>query len=137
VVEEHFPNATQSVDLSHAREQVWNVANAVSGPGTPDGTAWATQADDLLSHDQIEARVAFIEKLPAIPAEPDASRSVPASEADYFLCNAPRVRSPAFRAKGMPIGSGVAGAACKTVVSTRAKRSGMRWTPDGFDAVLA
>src|SRR5207248_1182685 len=28
------------------------------------------------------------------------------------------------------------GAACKTVVSTRAKRSGMRWTPEGLDALL-
>lgn len=37
----------------------------------------------------------------------------------------------------LPIGSGVAEAACKTVVSTRAKRSGMRWTPDGLDALLA
>jgi hypothetical protein len=26
---------------------------------------------------------------------------------------------------------------CKTVVSTRAKRSGMRWTPEGLDAILA
>jgi hypothetical protein len=137
VVEEHFPNATQSVDLSHAREHVWNVANAVYGSGTPDGAAWAKQADDLLSHGKIEALVALIEKLPAIPAEPDASRSIPEIEADYFLSNAPRMRSPVFRAKGMPIGSGVAEAACKTVVSTRAKRSGMRWTPDGFDAVLA
>lgn len=37
----------------------------------------------------------------------------------------------------MQVGSGIAEAACKTVVSTRAKRSGMRWTPTGLDAVLA
>jgi len=37
----------------------------------------------------------------------------------------------------MHIGSRIAEAACKTVVSTRAKRSGMRWTPQGLDAVLA
>ncbi len=37
----------------------------------------------------------------------------------------------------MQVGSGIAEAACKTVVSTRAKRSGMRWTPEGLDAVLA
>ncbi len=47
------------------------------------------------------------------------------------------MRYPAFRAKGMHIGSRIAEAACKTVVSTRAKRSGMRWTPQGLDAVLA
>src|SRR5205807_3534591 len=116
---------------------LWNVANAVYGPGTPQGAAWANQADDRLTHGQIEELVHMIEKLPAIPALPGASRSIPAIEADYFLSNAERMRYPAFRAKGMHIGSGIAEAACKTVVSTRAKKSGMRWTPDGLDAVLA
>jgi hypothetical protein len=137
VVEDHFPTAVQIVDLYHAREHVWNVANAVYGPGTPQGAAWANQADDRLTHGQIEDLVRMIEKLPAIPAFPSASRSIPAIEADYFLSNAERMRYPAFRAKGMHIGSGIAEAACKTVVSTRAKKSGMRWTAEGLDAVLA
>src|SRR5947209_8233783 len=137
VVEEHFPNAVHIVDLYHAREHLWNVANAVHGPGTPQAAAWAKQADELLSHGQIEELVQMIAKLPAIPALPDASRSIPEIEADYFLSNAERMRYPTFRAKGMHIGSGIAEAACKTVVSTRAKKSGMRWTPDGLDAVLA
>src|SRR2546423_1631163 len=137
VVEDHFPHAVHIVDLYHAREHLWNVANAVHGAGTPPGAAWAKQADELLSHGQIEELVQMIEKLPAIAALPGASRSIPEIEADYFLSNAERMRYPTFRAKGMHIGSGIAEAACKTVVSTRAKRSGMRWTPDGLEAVLA
>lgn len=137
VVEEHFPNAVPIVDIYHAREHLWNVANAVHGSATPQGAAWAKQADELLSHGKIEELVHMIEKLPAIPAVPGASRSIPEIEAEYFLSNAQRMRYPTFRAKGMHIGSGVAEAACKTVVSTRAKKSGMRWTPDGLDAVLA
>jgi hypothetical protein len=137
VAEEHFPNAVHIVDLYHAREHVWKVANAVHGPATPEGAAWAKQADELLSHGKIEELVQMIEQLPAIPADPSASRSIPQIEADYFRSNAERMRYPAFRAKGMHIGSGIAEAACKTVVSARAKRSGMRWTPDGLDAVLA
>ncbi len=54
-----------------------------------------------------------------------------------FALAAHHVGSEAALAQGMQIGSGVAEAACKTVVSTRAKRAGMRWTPDGLDAVLA
>src|SRR5205085_7920038 len=79
----------------------------------------------------------MIVKLPSIPALPAASRSIPEIEAESFLSNAQRMRYPTFRAKGMHLGSGEASAACKTVVSTRAKKSGMRWTPDGLDAVLA
>ena len=137
VVEDHFPHATHIVDLSHAREHVWNVANAVYGSGTPQAAVWAKQADDRLTYGQIEELVHMIEQLPSIPALPGASRSIPEIEAEYFLSNAERMRYPAFRAKGMHIGSGIAEAACKTVVSTRAKKSGMRWTPDGLDAVLA
>jgi hypothetical protein len=50
--------------------------------------------------------------------------------------NAERMRYPQFRAQGLQIGSGVAEAACKTVVAARFKRSGMRWTPQGLDAAL-
>jgi Uncharacterised protein family (UPF0236) len=137
LVEQHFPHAVHIVDLYHAREHVWKVANAAYGSGTPQGASWAKQADDLLSHGKIEQLIELIEKLPPAPIEPGASRSVPEIEADYFRSNAERMRYPTFRAKGMHIGSGIAEAACKTVVSTRAKRSGMRWTPDGLDAVLA
>ena len=41
-----------------------------------------------------------------------------------------------FRAQGLHVGSGLAEVACKTVVSTRAKRAGMRWAPEGLDALL-
>jgi len=137
LAEEHFPQVIHIVDVYHAREHVWKVAHAVYDTATPQGAAWIKHADDLLTHGKIEELVQLIEKLPAIAAEPGASRSLPLIEADYFRSNAERMRYPAFRAQGMHIGSGVAEAACKTVVLTRAKRSGMRWTPDGLDAILA
>jgi hypothetical protein len=137
LVEHHFPNAIHIVDLYHAKEHVWNIANAVYGHGTKPGAAFAKEANDLLSHGKVEQLVELIEKLPPLPAETGSARSVPETEADYFRSNAERMRYSSFRAKGMHIGSGIAEAACKTVVSTRTKRSGMRWTPDGLDALLA
>ncbi len=137
LVAEHFPQAVQIVDLWHAREHVWKVAHAVFERGSPQEAAWAKQACDLLSEGRIEDLVAEIAALPTVPAEPGSVRSVPEIEMRYFISNAARMRYPAFRLQGMQIGSGIAEAACKTVVSTRAKRAGMRWTPDGLDAVLA
>ncbi len=134
---EHFPHATQIVDIWHAREQVWHVAHAVFERGSPKAATWASDACDLLSEGKVEQLVAKITALPQVPPAPGATRSVPAIEADYFRTNAERMRYPTFRRQGMHIGSGIAEAACKTVVSTRAKRTGMRWTPDGLDAVLA
>lgn len=137
IVTEQFPLAIHIVDLYHAREHVWKVANAVYGRSTSQGAAWAHAVCDLLCEGRISEVAKRIEALPAIAPEPGASRSVPQIETDYFLTNAERMRYPRFRAQGMHIGSGIAEAACKTVVSTRAKRSGMRWTPAGLDAVLA
>jgi hypothetical protein len=133
---EHFPGAVQIVDLYHAKEHVWDVAHAVFGRGTAVGTAWATHACSLLEQGQIADLVSAIEALPPIPPEPGQARSIPERAVDYFTTNAERMRYPVFRAQGMHIGSGIAEAACKTIVSTRAKRCGMHWTPEGLDALL-
>jgi len=133
---EHFPGAVQIVDLYHAKEHVWDVAHAVFGPGTAAGTAWATHACSLLEQGHSEALISAISALPPIPPEPGQARSCPERAVDYFTTNAQRMRYPVFRAQGMHVGSGIAEAACKTIVSTRAKRSGMRWTPEGIDALL-
>lgn len=126
LVAEHFPEAVQIVDIWHAREHVWKVARAVFGPNTPEASAWAEHACNLLVEGNIEDLVTEIVVLPPVPPEPGSSRSVPDIERDYFISNAARMRYPAFRAQGMHLGSGIAEAACKTVVSTRAKRTGMR-----------
>ena len=125
---EHFPEAVQIVDLYHAQEHLWQVARAVYGPQTEAAEVWAKDACDLLVHGTIEELAATIAALPPIAPSPGESRSVPEKAVDYFTTNAERMRYPAFRAQGMHVGSGIAEAACKTVVATRLKRSGMRWT---------
>lgn len=136
LAEEHFPKAVQIVDLYHAKEHVWEVAAAVFGRSTPEGVAWAKRACDWLVHSQIETLVKAIAALPAVSPPPGQSKSMPEQAIGYFTTNAHRMQYPLFRAQGMHIGSGIAEATCKTVVGTRAKRAGMRWTPQGLDALL-
>jgi len=54
----------------------------------------------------------------------------------YFRDHRHRMRYAALRAQHLPIGSGVVEAACKTLVSQRLKRSGMRWRHTGGQAIL-
>ena len=136
VADEQFPGAVQIVDLYHAQEHVWDVAHAVFGRTTPQGISWAKAACDLLVHGQIEDLVTLIGQLPPLAPPPGQSKSIPEQAMGYFSTNASRMRYPAFRAQGMHVGSGIAEAACKRVVSTRFKQTGMRWTPDGLDAIL-
>jgi len=136
LVAEHFPDAVQIVDLYHAEEHVWEVAHAVYGRKGQKAEIWAKQACTLLVNGKIEELVQEISKLPKISPSEGESRTIPERSVDYFTTNAERMRYPQFRAEGMHIGSGIAEAACKTVVGVRAKGTGMRWTPEGLDAVL-
>jgi len=133
---EQFPGAVQIVDLYHAQEHVWDVAHAVFGRTTGEGISWAKRACDLLVHGKIEDLVAQISQLPSIAPPPGKSKSIPEQAIGYFITNAERMRYPTFRAQGMHVGSGIVEAACKRVVTTRFKQTGMRWTPDGLDAIL-
>lgn len=58
------------------------------------------------------------------------------TELAYFRKNRARMQYAAVSAQGLPIGSGVVEAACKTLASTRMKRSGMRWGHAGGQAIL-
>ena len=54
----------------------------------------------------------------------------------YFRRNRHRMRYADTQARHLPIGSGVVEAACKTLVTQRLKRSGMRWRHAGGQAIL-
>jgi hypothetical protein len=54
----------------------------------------------------------------------------------YFRAHRHRMGYAHLRAQHLPIGSGVVEAACKTLVSQRLKRSGMRWRQTGGQAIL-
>ncbi len=66
-----------------------------------------------------------------------AGHCEPAAKAvQYIATNRERMRYAEFRAQGLQIGSGVVEAGCKSVVG-RLKQSGMYWTKDGAEGVLA
>ena len=59
-----------------------------------------------------------------------------ATELKYFRRNRKRMRYAGWARRKLPIGSGITEAACKTLVTQRMKRSGMRWRHDGGQAIL-
>ena len=54
----------------------------------------------------------------------------------YFDRNRGRMRYDEYLAAGYPIGSGVIEGACRHLVKDRLERAGMRWHPDGAQAML-
>jgi len=59
-----------------------------------------------------------------------------AKELKYFRRNRHRMDYAGMIEKKLPIGTGVVEAACKTLVTQRLKRSGMRWSLQGGQAIL-
>jgi hypothetical protein len=129
---QHFPGATQIVDLFHAREHVHDLANLA-------GRLLAGHRDEWLAD-----RIAELDAgdIPAILA---AGRDLKfrgslAGERDkalhYFEVNAHRMHYAWYRSLSLFVGSGVVEAGCKSVIGQRLKLSGMRWTENGATGIL-
>jgi hypothetical protein len=128
-----FPEATQIVDLYHAREHLHALSRSLEFMLLDRRDEWlAARLEDLSSGyiDGIEAAVR------AYPVE-GVKKDEVEKELGYFLNNAPRMRYHWFRSRGLFVGSGVVEASCKTIVGQRLKQAGMHWTAAGADAIIA
>jgi hypothetical protein len=128
----HFPEATQIVDLFHAREHLHELARSLEFMLGSHREAWLAERLDELDAGSIAAICA------AARAFPLTSRKAGDLETalGYFEHNAHRMRYAHFKSLGMFVGSGAVEAGCKAVVGQRLKLSGMRWTQAGATGIL-
>jgi hypothetical protein len=131
---EHFAARTEVVDWYHASEHLWALARALHGPQGAHTAPWARRALAVLWHRGAGRLLAHLRR--ARPADPTAAEAL-RLERGYFAANAARMDYPAFRARGLPVGSGAVESAAKHVVQQRMKRAGMRWGMVGGQALLA
>ena len=129
LADELFPDALQIVDVFHAKGYLFEAARAIYGAGTDLAGQWGKQCRDELDQGRIDDILAALAEHTSCP-EADACSS-------YITNNRARMDYPRFRALGLCITTGVVEAGCKYVVATRFKRSGMRWTVNGANAILA
>jgi hypothetical protein len=129
---EHFPGATEIVDLYHAREHVSNLAKMLYD--APHARARTQPYIDQLDAGDLEGLLSTFASLrPRSEIVKDEIRKATA----YFQINMERMRYQAFRDEAFFVGSGVVEAGCKTVIAHRLKQSGMRWTVRGANAIIA
>jgi len=128
VAETHFPQATQILDWYHASEYVWNAATALFGEASEKRKAWAKLQLDALWDGKVDE---VLEGL-----EPYGSKGEGVTDAvSYYRTHRARMDYPAYRARGLQIGSGTIESACKQLVSARLKLAGMIWDTEGAEAV--
>ena len=131
---QHFPGALQIVDLFHARQHLWELSAKLFPVDERSRKRWRARSLRLLDHGQIEA---LVKRLRAVRCAHSDLAKLIATDADYFQRNTERMRYPAFRKQGLFVGSGVVEAGCKTVIGARLKRSGMFWSVEGANAIIA
>ena len=128
LADDHFPQATQIVDWYHASQYLWNAATAIFGPSSDLRTRWAKQQLDALWDGQVAEVLGALEPYRAKgDGVTDAVR--------YYTTHQARMDYPAYRARGLQIGSGTIESTCKQLVSARLKLAGMIWDSDGAEAV--
>lgn len=131
---DQFPAAILIVDFYHASEHVHKLSRLLFPTQDEARRPWTRVAMYLLDNGNIEALVTVLRSLLAhCPAIADKLET----EAQYFERNAEKMRYPQFRAQGLFVGSGVIEAGCKTVIGSRLKQSGMFWTVEGANRIIA
>ncbi|MFZ0044829.1 MAG: ISKra4 family transposase [Streptosporangiaceae bacterium] len=128
-----FPEATQIVDLFHAREHLHDLARKLEFMLLDSKDEWLAARLEDLDYGHIDGIVAATRKYPLAGVKKDEIDTAPG----YFENNAPRMRYHWFRQCGLFVGSGVVESSCKTVVGQRLKQSGMHWTVAGADSIIA
>ncbi len=124
---EHFPQATQIVDVYHARQHLYELRGLV-----PPG-----QLQDWLERLDEGGIDEMLQSLTAQKFSPAEDAELLRQQIVYFENNAQRMNYARLRSRGLFVGSGVVEAGCRTVIAQRLKRSGMFWTLPGANRVLA
>lgn len=124
------------VDYFHAAQRLTTMGEALRGAGR-EASAWAARLRKLLLKPNGPFRVLHAAAAMRSRVSMSAARQKLFQQAYHYLRTRTRhLQYAEFRRLGLPIGSGITEAACKTVFTQRLKLSGMRWSGPGAQIIL-
>jgi len=125
---------TWILDFWHAAEYLQELANAMYPRDEDTRTAWMDSWCHALKH---EGGGVVLKRLQTLDQQDwsAAARGALTDVTRYFKNQLEGMDYPRYTANGWQIGSGPTEAACKTVISSRLKCSGMRWVQQGANNV--
>jgi len=127
---------TWVVDYYHASERLWKMAEALFGT-SPRVWSWVRKVQKLLLKPGGVGRVLHSAAALRSRLQLGGQRLTNFERAyRYLQTRREHMRYAECRRLGLPIGSGVTEAACKTVYTQRLKLSGMRWRSAGAQTIL-
>jgi hypothetical protein len=124
------------VDYYQASERLWTMAEVLFGSSRASW-AWVRRMQKLLLKPGGVGRVLHSAAALRGRVKPRGKRLADFRRAyKYLQVRRQHLRYAEYRRLGLPVGSGVTEAACKTVYTQRLKLSGMRWKKAGAQTIL-
>lgn len=137
--DEYLPeNVTCILDLYHVLEKLWKAAWCFFDEATqkPEAHQWVEKELRMLLEGKVRYVISGLRQMMTKRELKGAKRKAVCEVANYLARNRTRMRYDDYLAKGYPIGSGVVEGACRHLVKDRLERAGMRWRPEGAQAML-
>lgn len=134
MVKDRFGDVVQIVDFYHACEHLYQLCQALEDDEIRAKALFKRWRRRLKNNGLSRILEETAERLPALKGE---ARKAAQAQMPYFKTNAERMKYRTFRRKGYFIGSGAIEGACRHIVAQRAKLSGMRWSCNGAENVMA
>ena len=134
-----FSNATQRLDLYHAKEHLWTLAGELYGKGSPEADAWVRPYLRWLDqrNDGALDVIRSIEDLQrTLNAFNEKQQKALAREVAYLTEHKDRMDYKQARKQGQPGGSGAIESTCSQY-QRRFKLTGQFWSLAGDEALLA
>jgi hypothetical protein len=127
------------LDIIHASEYLWDVGTALYGEKGPQRIGWVEEKLYAL----LEGHVGYLIGGLRQRLTKNQDRLTPTQKKalektiTYFDNHQHMMRYDTYLKKGYPIATGVIEGTCGSMVKDRMEQSGMRWSIDGAQAVLA
>ena len=145
-----LPPCPPTVDLWHAEEHLWAVANDLYGRGTAEATAWVTPLLQQVRNDQTLTVIATLAQIK--PRLLETQQEKLQTQIEYFEHNPHRMKYKAvcdakeavatgtataeqIQLANQPLGSGAIESTCRQY-QCRFKRTGQFWTTPGDEALM-
>ncbi len=136
---EYLPeDAICILDLFHVLERLWKAAWCFFDESTRKREAhrWVEKELRMLLEGEVRHVIGGLRQMMTKRELKGSRRKTVREVTGYFERNRARMKYDEYLAAGYPIGSGVVEGACRHLVKDRLERTGMRWRPDGAQAML-
>ena len=128
--------ASGILDFYHAVQQLWKSAAAWLDGRTTQARRWFGWARHRLRHGNPDGVLADLADALEVEGLPATARDTLRTVYAYLERHRKHIDYAAYKALGLPLGSGMVESACKWLIQQRFKGVGMRWSEEGFNHLL-